>query len=41
MVEFILMLKDKIVNSIRKNVFKHKKYTDEQIIENEKRGFIS
>lgn len=31
-----IMLKDKIVDSIRKNLFRHKKYMDEQIIENEK-----
>lgn len=31
-----IMLKDKIVNAIRKNIFRHKKYTDEQISKNEK-----
>ena len=31
-----IMLKDKIVNQIRRNLFRHKKYTQEQIEENEK-----
>lgn len=30
-----IMLKDKVVNTIRKNLFRHKKYTDEQIEKNE------
>lgn len=30
-----VMLKDKIVNSVRKTIFRHKKYTDEQVKVNE------
>jgi len=30
-----VMLKDKIVNEVRKTLFKHKKYTDEQVMINE------
>lgn len=30
-----VMLKDKIVNAVRKTLFKHKKYTDEQVMINE------
>ena len=30
-----VMLKDKIVNAVRKTIFRHKKYTDGQVMENE------
>lgn len=36
-----VMLKDKIVNAVRKTIFKHKKYTDEQIVKNEKNNLKS
>ncbi len=30
-----VMLKDKIVNAVRKTIYRHKKYTDEQVLINE------
>lgn len=33
-----VMLKDKIVNAVRKTMFRHRKYTDEQVVVNEIAG---